>query len=229
MKKIIPLTLGVLLSTTSLSANVGYDKKFDCDPYEVKAYITQNTVNLSMPTSITKPTEFTEALIETKQEESAQSGEEEECLTIWTGEINFDEEWKELLEKLKDIDFDFDFSLFGGFDFNTILNKIGEKFDEAMDSVMEELDKGICERLGDLGISNLADSTVDYMNLKIDEHYNIDLASDSWFEDGLRRELNTEMRDLGTYVFDSDELKRDIEQETRRKVREVDDDFWNDL
>lgn len=228
MKKIIPLTIGVLLSTASFSLSAqSYDKKFDCDPLEVKGYIVQNTVNLSMPTSVTKPKEFTEALIQAKQEEGGEDSEE--CVNIWTGDTDFSEEWKELLEQLKEIDFSFDFSIFGSIDFDTILNKIGEQFDEAMESVMKELDKGICERLGSLGVDDLTDTLVDYMNLKIDEHYDIDLASDDWWADGLQDVLNDEMDDLGDYVFDSDELKEDIESETKRKLREVDDDFWNDL
>lgn len=223
MKKIIPLTLGILLST---SVGAQTDKKYDCDAYEVKGYILQNTVNLSLPTSITKPKQFTEALIETKQEEGET---EDECFNIWTGSVDIGAEWKELLEKLNSIDFDFDFSIFGGFDLNSVLNKIGEKFDEAMESVMEELDKGICERLGELNIESIADEIGDYAIGKLGDKYRIDLTSDSWYDEAMRRTLNSEMDDLGNYVFDSYELKEDIKSETERKIRNVEYEFWNDL
>lgn len=223
MKKIIPLTLGIVLSTSAMAQT---DKRYDCDAYEVKGYILQNTVNLSMPTSITKPRQFTEALIQTKQE----AGEEEgECFNIWSGFTHLSEDWKELVDKLKEIDFSFDFSIFGGFDLNALLNELGEQFDSAMESVMEELDKGICERLGDLGLENLGDEIGGYAVGKLSEKYRIDLTSDTWYNEAMRRSLNSEMRDLGNYVFDSEELREDINFETRRKVRQIEDDFWNDI
>ena len=181
---------------------------------------------MSETTSITKPKQFTEALIETKQEEGET---EDECFNIWTGSVDIGAEWKELLEKLNSIDFDFDFSIFGGFDLNSVLNKIGEKFDEAMESVMKELDKGICERLGELNIESIADEIGDYAIGKLGDKYRIDLTSDSWYDEAMRRTLNSEMDDLGNYVFDSYELKEDIKSETERKIRNVEYEFWNDL
>ena len=229
MKKIIPLALGILLST---SAAAQTNKKYDCDAYEVRGYILQNTVNLSMPTSITKPKQFTEALIESRRqaaENGEGSGDEEECCNIWTGEIDLSEEWAELLKKLKEIDFDFDFSIFDGFDINKVLNKIGEEFDRAMEKVMEELDKGMCERLGGLNLEDLGKAAGDYAIGKLGDKYRIDLTSDTWYNEAMKRTLNSEMEDLGTYVFDSDELKEDINSDTKRKIRKIEDDFWNDL
>lgn len=229
MKKIIPLTLGILLSTSAMAQT---DKKYDCDAYEVKGYILQNTVNLSMPTSITKPKQFTEALIESRMQEAESgggTGDEEECFNIWTGDIDLNEEWAELLEKLNEIDFDFDFSVFGGFDLNKVLSKIGEEFDKAMDKVMEELDKGMCERLGDLNLGDFGKAVGEYTIGKLGDKYRIDLTKDTWYNEALERTLNSEMEDLGTYVFDSDELKEDINYDTKRKIRKVEDDFWNDI
>jgi hypothetical protein len=228
MNKLIPIAIGILLSTSLHAESTG--KKYDCEPEELMGYIKLNTVNLSMPSSITKPEEFTEALIETRKAEAAESGEDpEQCFNIWSGDIDLNEEWKELVDKLKDIDFDFDFSIFGGIDMDTILNKIGDKFDEAMDSVMEELDKGMCERLNEVDWSAAGDTASAYLTEKLDDKYNVDLASDDWWSDGLQDVLNNEMDDLGDYVFDSDELVEDIDSETKNKIRKVEDDFWDDI
>lgn len=229
MKKIIPLALGILLST---SAAAQTNKKYDCDAYEVRGYILQNTVNLSMPTSITKPKQFTEALIESRMqaaENGEGSGDEEECFNVWTGDIDLSKEWAKLLKKLKEIDFDFDFSIFDGFDINKVLSKIGEEFDKAMEKVMEELDKGMCERLGGLNLEDLGKAAGDYAIGKLGDKYRIDLTSDTWYNEAMKSTLNSEMEDLGTYVFDTDELKEDINSDTKRKIRKIEDDFWNDL
>ena len=98
-----------------------------------------------------------------------------------------------------------------------------------MESVMKELDKGICERLGELNIESIADEIGDYAIGKLGDKYRIDLTSDSWYDEAMRRTLNSEMDDLGNYVFDSYELKEDIKSETERKIRNVEYEFWNDL
>lgn len=233
MKKIIPLTLGILLSTSAMAQT---DKKYDCDAYEVKGYILQNTVNLSMPTSITKPKQFTEALIQSRTQETENkggadgaAGEDEQCFNIWTGDVDLNEEWLELMEKLEEIDFDFDFSIFGGFDLNAVLSQIGEQFDKAMDKVMEELDKGMCERLGEIDFSGFGKAVGEYTVDKLGEKYRVDLTSSAWYNEAIKKTLNSEMEDLGTYVFDPDELKEDINSDTKKKIRKVEDDFWNDI
>lgn len=229
MKKSIPFILGILISTSALSAQ---EKKYDCTPEEVLGYIKNNTVNLNMPSGVTKPKQFTEALIQTKQEEAAAGGGdggEEECFNIWSGDIDLNEEWKELMEKLENLDFSFDFSIFGGLDLNALLSKIGEEFDKAMDGIMEELNKGVCERMAEIDWSSIGDAAGDYFTTKIDKYYDIDLSSDDWWSDEMKEALNGEMKDLGNYVFDPEELKEDIDSETKRKIKKLDDDFWEGL
>ena len=94
---------------------------------------------------------------------------------------------------------------------------------------MEELDKGMCERLGDLNLEDLGKTAGNYAIGKLGDKYRIDLTSDTWYNEAMKSTLNSEMEDLGTYVFDTDELKEDINSDTKSKIRKIEDDFWNDL
>ena len=37
------------------------------------------------------------------------------------------------------------------------------------------------------------------------------------------------MDNLGDYIFDPKELEEDINSDTKRKIKEKDDDFWDDV
>ncbi len=108
MKKKILLTTMFLL----LAAPTYASKKYDCTNEELAAYIEQASAPLNMTTGISKPKDFTEALIQTRAEENAAAGKEDECFNIWSGDIDLNEEWKKLMEAVDKINFDFSFSGF---------------------------------------------------------------------------------------------------------------------
>jgi hypothetical protein len=228
MKKITPFALSLILSTSFLQAA---DYKYDCDAAETAAYINMNTVGLQMPSSITKPKEFTEALISTKKEEAANSAnpeEEESCFNIWSGDVDLSDDWEKLKKKLSELDFDFSFTSFN-LSLDDLLKKLGEEYDKALKNIEEELNKGVCERLAEVNWEKLGDDSAEYFGGKLDSKYGFNPNDANWWESPLKKELNGEMDNLGDYVFDPSELEEDINSDTKRKIKKKDDDFWDDL
>lgn len=224
-KKILFISICLLLAAPSYAET----KKYDCTNEELASYIEQASAPLNMTTGISKPKDFTEALIQTRAEENAASGKEDECFNIWSGDIDLNEEWKKLMDALDKINFDFSFSGFGGFDFSSILNNIGKLYDKAMEQIMEELNKGFCERVSAVDWSKIGGEAKDYFVGKIDKKYGFDLDDDSWWSDAMRKEMKGEFGDIGEYIFDPDELSEDINSETRNKIKKIDKDFWDDI
>lgn len=223
-KKILFISMFLLASTPTFAS-----KKYDCSNEELASYIEQASAPLNMTTGISKPKDFTEALIQTRAEENAASGKKDECFNIWSGDIDLDEEWKKLMEAFDKINFDFSFSGFGGFDFSSILNKIGKLYDKAMEDIMEELNKGFCERVSEVDWKKIGGEAKDYFVGKIDKKYGYDLDDDSWWSEAMKKEMKGEFGDIGEYVFDPDELSEDLDSETKRKLKKVDKDFWDDI
>lgn len=231
MKK-TALAIGLLLSTTTMTLNAEEEKKYDCSASETANYIKVNTASLQMPSSISKPKEFTESLISTKKKEAENnpdSAEEaESCFNIWSGDVDLDNTWENLKKKFSELDFSFDLPSFS-FSLDDLLKKAGAAYDKALGKVEEELSKGICERLANVNWKKLGDKSADYFGGKIDDKYGFNPNDEKWWETPLKNELNGEMDNLGDYVFDPNELKEDINDKTKRKIKEKDDDFWNDI
>jgi len=230
MKKIKLFALSLMFSTTTMYAADDLDKKYDCTALETAAYINVNTVGLQMPSSITKPKEFTEALISAKKKEmenNPNSEEEESCFNIWSGDIELNREWERLKDQLSNLDFDFSFTGFSlGID--DLMAKLGEEYDRALADIESELNKGVCERLAEVDWGKVGDESADYFGGKINNKYGFNPNQANWWESPVKKELNGEMDNLGDYVFDPDELKEDVDSDTQRKIKKKDDEFWDD-
>ena len=223
MKKLLPLIISSTL-TFNVLASTG-EPKYDCTAEEVASYIKINTVSLSMPSSISNPDDAVQAIIDTRQKKAEKNGEsdEESCFTLW-GDF----------PELEPIDWskfqlpDFDFSKFTSL-IDVVMKKIEDEFDSLMEKLEEEMNKGICERLEEVDWAGLGDEAAEYFEGKIDDKYGVDLGDADWWEGPLKKELNGEMKNLGDYVFDPEELEEDINSETRRKIKQKDKEFWDEI
>jgi hypothetical protein len=225
MKKILPIIISSVLTFGALEATE--TPKYDCSPSELSSYIKVSTVGLSMPTSVSNPEDATQAIIETRKKQSEAEGgpadgEEEECFTLWEGDTDWETKWDEYEFP------EFDFSKFGSM-IDIVLAKIDEEFDKAMEKIEEEWNKSLCERIESVDWGKVRDASADYFGGKIDDKYGVDLAEADWWEGPMKKELNGEMKNLGDYVFDKEELKEDINSETTKKIKKKDDKFWDDI
>ena len=228
MKKLIPFAIGLALSTTTLTAA---NSKYDCTASETAAYIKVNTASLQMPTGVSKPKDFTAALISAKEKENEGKSDEEKeesCMNIWSGDLDLNDEWEKIKEKMDNLSFDFSFSGEGGI-MDKIRKAIKDEYDGMMEKIMEEYNKGICERFNEIDWKSVGDKSNEYFGGKMKSKYGFNPNDERWWETPLKKEMNGEMDNLGDYVFDPDELEEDINSETRKKIKEKDDDFWDDL
>ncbi len=217
-----------LIISSTLTFNVlAEEEKYDCNAMQVAQYIKENTISLSMPSSVSNPEDATQAIIDARQKSAEKKGggegdEEEDCFTLW-GDGNLDPiDWSKFTLP------DFDFSKFTSL-VDAVMESISNEMDRVMERIEEELNKGICERLEAVDWEGLGDDSAEYFEGKIDDKYGVDFGDKNWWEDPSEDLLNGEMKDLGTYVFDPEELKEDVNSETKRKIKKKDKEFWDEI
>jgi predicted HAD superfamily phosphohydrolase len=182
---------------------------YECTAIEVASYISGTTPHYGLPTNVPTESEYRKDFLEEKAKEG-----DAECLSILDkipDDIDFTK-LMEKLEKLKSTDFS---SIIA-----SLLKEITDKFDEITAGVMEELQKGICERMDSAYLTKMVTDAVT-------KKTGFDLGN---IDASTKLLIQGELYDMygadSKYFFDQDAITPDMKSRTSTKLRTLDDSFW---
>jgi hypothetical protein len=188
---------------------------YNCDVPETINFIEQSSTAFYSPSAVPTTAEMKDAYIQAKQEQGGDA-----CLSILT-DSTFSDEWKSLVDTVRNADFSipsFDPEL--GALYEVLKRTIEEQVTGALDDLGEDICKFMSsENLEKLALGAIARETgVRSRELTIDAFANEigDLVYDS-SDDNVQRLLS------------KDKMKRDVRAETRRELREIRKDLWDNL
>jgi hypothetical protein len=220
------MALFFLASGTAWGQEGQYENEpvYDCTAEETKVYIEQVTYPIFAPSNIPAPEEFKLAYIETKEEAAAQGdGEASSCATIFSdGQLA--EDWKEMLEALRSIDFDVDFTSVNGAMIKELLAKARDKAKQALADGLAKLGGDICALLA---TDNIKEILLDNVNDKYGMNArNLRLKD---FASEISDEMISNSDDNIQMLLDERKLKREVRNETRGEIRGIRKDLWNNI
>lgn len=197
---------------------------YDCTASETKLYIEQVTHNVFAPSPVTSPEEFKKAYIEAAAAAAAAGGADSEtCVTIFT-DGRLEEGWKDLIDQIRNINFDLSFSGFDAAVLAKILQEAREKVTEEVTKALIALGEDICAMMS---TDNLKDALLDGVNKKYGmnaRNLRMKDFADGITDDALRRaDKNVLM------LLSEDELMDEIGDQTRGEMRTIRKDIWENF
>jgi hypothetical protein len=201
-------------SLLTMSVAQAAEPIYECTPSETSQYIKAVTFNLHQPSSIPDVDQARAAYLE----KVAESGDAD-CLGMLMGKL--DDEWKTVVEAIDSIPGTFT-SLSGA-----IYEAIMSAYDQIEAKVMEELNKGMCERLDAGAVAAIASEIA---GNKLAEMTGIDINDIRSSAEGLMKdEMNTMFGEDSKYFYDAEKFSEDKLNGAKSKARAVSDDFWKDI
>ena len=221
--KIAVLPLLVLWAFPSESAS-GYPNKpfYDCTAEETKMYIEQVTHNVFAPSPITNPDEFSKAYAEAAQKK-ADAGGDATCATIFT-DGTLEDGWKDIVDTLRNLDFNISFSSMDGAILDELLKKAKERITEEANSAFGKIGEDVC---GLISSENLKGLLLDGINKKYGMNArNLRLKD---FANEITEEQLLAADDDVLLLLSEDKLIDKIGAETKEEMRDIRKDLWNNF
>jgi hypothetical protein len=189
---------------------------YECTPAETASFIKASTFNLSTPSIVPTAEDLKTSYKELKIEEG-----DDNCLALLAGEISFDDSWKDLMDGLDAISGQY-MSMS-----SAVLLAIDTAFKEVKAKVMEELNKGLCERLSEADLANMVNEIA---TERMSEATGVNMDDIRGSLDGLLEDKVLEMYgEDSKYFYDPDAISADQEKDAAKKIRTISDDFWDDI
>lgn len=208
----------------SLGAVAQEEPAYNCTAEETAVYIEQVTYSLFAPSTIPTPDEFTKAHTEAEAEK-AKNGDKESssCATIFSdGEL--EEDWKELVDKIKNLDIDISFTTPDGAAMKKILDKAKEKVKENLNKALEELGQDVCAMLK-------TDALKDMLRQKINQKYGVS-ARNLRMEDYASEITDKAMDDAPDNIqllLSDDAIYNEVDSYTTEELRKQRKDLWDNF
>lgn len=225
LKKTISILLISIIGTFPLhtladdivtsSSEVTISNPYECDSEELQAYIQNKMESLEKgSTAIEKWSVFKKAYTQKKQEEG-----DDDCAPFWEESLDL----QGLLNGLQDaIDSIGEFLSNPGSFFEALLNSAADRLKQMVDALIEELTKGICERLSQSFLmGKLQDAAED--KIKEQTGIKLNLSKDNIMEQIMDKTIcrrGGEVDELLNYGSKSCDLLGDPNDPSAKKARE---------
>jgi hypothetical protein len=120
---------------------------YDCTVDETKLYIEQVTHNVFAPSTLPTPSEFNKAYVEAAVAKAA-AGDEggSTCASIFT-DGTLDVDWQEIVDAIRNMDFDINFSGIDAAMLQALLDKAKEKVREKATEALTKLGEDVCSMI----------------------------------------------------------------------------------
>jgi len=220
MKKTL-MTLAIISPLLSVSALSQEPPAFDCTATETRIYIEQVTHKVFAPSNIANPVEFKDAYTQKKQAEAdAGDGDAQSCVTIFSdGQLN--EDWKELVDTIRNIDIDVSFSPDGAA-LKALLDQVKSRIKKEVTDAMSQLGQDVCamlssEKLEKLLLNSVNDKYgLNARSLRIDD-----------FSKSITDQAMMNAPDNIQMLLSEDQFYKEVSGETRNELRKVRKDLWD--
>jgi hypothetical protein len=203
------LCVSMFFTTGMISAEDVPPPVYECTAVEVASYISGTTFHYDLPTNVPTESEYRKDFLEEKAKEG-----DAECLSI-LDKLPDDEDFAKLMEKLEKLK-NTDFSSIA----SALLKAITDEFNAITAGVMEELQKGICERMDSGYLTKMVTEAVTKKTgFNIGD---IDASTKLLIQGELYEMYGADSK----YFFDQDSITPDMKSKTSTKLRTLDDNFW---
>jgi hypothetical protein len=224
MRKVLLAVGTAIMCQSAVASDYPNEPRFDCTAEETKIYIEKTTANLFNPSPIPTTAEFNKGYLE-KEAEKAASGDSESasCVSILSdGKLT--DEWKRIVETVRNFDFEVSFSSFDGAALDTLLSTLKDKARQEFENALEKLGEDLCNMIS---TENLESLLVDAVNKKYGvgvRNLRMSSFADALTEDAL---INADQNIL--LLLSEDELKSEISGEARSEMRRIRRDLWDNF
>lgn len=221
---IVVMTATLFTTTAIAQSAYNNDPVYDCTAEETKLYIEQVTYPVFAPSNIPAPEEFKVAYIEAKEKAAADGDDDaSSCVSIFSdGQLSDD--WKAMLETLRSLDFSVSFTSLNGAMIEALLKSARDKAQQALMDGLAKLGADICSLLATDNVKSiLLDNVNDKYGMNARNLRLKDFASE------IGDDMISDADDNILMLLDESKLKRNVRNESRKEVRQIRRDLWNNI
>jgi hypothetical protein len=195
---------------------------YDCTVDETKLYIEQVTHNVFAPSTLPTPSEFNKAYVEAAVAKAAAGDEDgSTCASIFT-DGTLDVDWQEIVDAIRDLDFDINFSGIDAAMLQALLDKAKEKVREKATEALTKLGEDVCAMIS---TDNIKEVLLDAANKRYGTRART-LRLES-FADELRDREYDNADDNVKMLLSEDEMSQEYDSRTADELKTIRKTMWD--